>query len=576
MSQNIGTLITSAIRPNNSLDPIATAYASEIRGGLHTVLDNSTRDNIIFERREWGMMCYVTSLSQTYQLSYNYSSTNIMDNSNWVLFTGSGASGNWLNPVISIQNSEPMTPLGGDRYIVGNSLTGGVQWTSLPSDMVVEWDSVIAQWIQTTPTNEANVRVLNEDNAIYNYEGVFPSGQWYKEKLGQIRDVVVSSINGQDYTGVSNPPFDNYSSDMIMLVKFSTTNISGTVSLDINSMGQVQVKKPSSSGLINLNPGDVIPNLVYNLAYDGTNFQLIRPYTNEDLFNVKYLIESTDYVLVPQNYQYWVYGDLEIQGELVNYGHVVIANGSMIINGGTFSNFGQFALVSLNSGSQSTYNDSDTIQFSVQNTILGPSVSSSVKHGGLTSSHLNTNTNGGATAGYFLSVDGNGYFQWLNTNISGISGVTAGIGLTGGGSGNQIQLDLDVGTNSGLTFSNNSLVLSIDNSTININNSGQIYASSSSIRPVYQKYITPVTSGDNQPTGLTLSYQPSNYFSFQVFVNGVLQNLGDGVSNTDCYFFNGSTVSLSNLNIGDELYWNGNIAGFDLNYDFITLIYGRP
>jgi hypothetical protein len=34
MSQNIGTLVSAAIRPNDSLDPIATAYGNEIKGGF--------------------------------------------------------------------------------------------------------------------------------------------------------------------------------------------------------------------------------------------------------------------------------------------------------------------------------------------------------------------------------------------------------------------------------------------------------------------------------------------------------------------------------------------------------------
>jgi hypothetical protein len=33
MAINVGTLVSSAIRPNDSLDPIASAFASEIKGG---------------------------------------------------------------------------------------------------------------------------------------------------------------------------------------------------------------------------------------------------------------------------------------------------------------------------------------------------------------------------------------------------------------------------------------------------------------------------------------------------------------------------------------------------------------
>lgn len=580
MAQNVGTLISAAIRPNDTLDPIASAFASEIKGGLHTTTDTSSRNSIIFERREWGMMCYVTNLDQTFQLKYNYSSTNIMDNNNWVVFSGSGGGGGgteWVDSVISFQNSEPVSPSNGDRYIVGPTPTGSATWTSLSPNLIVQWNSTLSQWDTTTPTNEMSVRVDNEDNSIYNYEGTFPTGQWYKEKLGQVRDITATTVNGVDYTATTNPPINSYSSDLIFLTKFNSVNTSGTVSLNVNSLGQIQVKKPSSSGLSNFNPNDLLPNIVYSVTYDGTYFQLVRPFVNDDVLPIKYYIEPNDYIVVPQYYQYWIYGNLEIVGELVNYGNVIISNGSLIMSGGTFSNYGQLVLVTSVSGATTSYNDTDTIDFNYQTTVLGPSVSAVVKHSSLTASHLNTDNYGGATAGFILSVDGSGYFQWLDgTGLGSIQGVTAGIGLTGGGNSGNIQLDLDIDvTNSGLTFSGNSLILSVDNTSIGINTSGQLYVTSGSSVPIYQIQSATSTSGNFQFTGITLSFLPSDYSRIQIFVNGQLQNLGDGVTTEDCYFWNGSSaVSLSNLIAGDQLYWNGIISGFDLDTtDTIQVVY---
>lgn len=580
MAQNVGTLISAAIRPNDTLDPIASAFASEIKGGLHTTTDTSSRNSIIFERREWGMMCYVTNLDQTFQLKYNYSSTNIMDNNNWVVFSGSGGGGGgteWVDSVISFQNSEPVSPSNGDRYIVGPTPTGSATWTSLSPNLIVQWNSTLSQWDTTTPTNEMSVRVDNEDNSIYNYEGTFPTGQWYKEKLGQVRDITATTVNGVNYTATTNPPINSYSSDLIFLTKFNSVNTSGTVSLNVNSLGQIQVKKPSSSGLSNFNPNDLLPNIVYSVTYDGTYFQLVRPFVNDDVLPIKYYIEPNDYIVVPQYYQYWIYGNLEIVGELVNYGNVIISNGSLIMSGGTFSNYGQLVLVTSVSGATTSYNDTDTIDFNYQTTVLGPSVSAVVKHSSLTASHLNTDNYGGATAGFILSVDGSGYFQWLDgTGLGSIQGVTAGIGLTGGGNSGNIQLDLDIDvTNSGLTFSGNSLILSVDNTSIGINTSGQLYVTSGSSVPIYQIQSATSTSGNFQFTGITLSVLPSDYSRIQIFVNGQLQNLGDGVTTEDCYFWNGSSaVSLSNLIAGDQLYWNGIISGFDLDTtDTIQVVY---
>ncbi len=429
MAQNIGTLISAAIRPNDSLDPIASAFASEIKGGLHTAADVSARNVTIFERREWGMMCYVTSLDQTFQLRYNYSSTNIMDNNNWVVFSGSGGGGGgteWVDSVIAIQNAEPISPSNGDRYIVGNTPTGSATWTSLSPNLIVQWNSTLLQWDTTTPTNEMSVRVDSEDNSIYNYEGTFPTGQWYKEKLGQIRDITATTVNGQDYTATTTPPINGYSSDLLFLTKFNSSNISGTVSLDVNGLGVTQIKKPSSNGLSNLNPSDILPNIVYSLSYDGTYFQMVRPFVNDNLFPIKYYVEATDYIVVPQYHQYWIYGNLEIVGELVNYGNVIISNGSMIMSGGTFSNYGQLILVSSVSGATTSYNDSETIDFSYQTTVQGPSVSAVVKHGSLTASHVNTGTSGGATAGYVLSNTSDGNFKWIPSSSLSVSDYVTG------------------------------------------------------------------------------------------------------------------------------------------------------
>jgi len=81
MSQNIGTLITAAIRPNDSLDLIASAYASEIKGGHHSVQSHSDMNAIYDVRRVEGMQCYVIDEGLTYILSGGTT------NANWTLST---------------------------------------------------------------------------------------------------------------------------------------------------------------------------------------------------------------------------------------------------------------------------------------------------------------------------------------------------------------------------------------------------------------------------------------------------------------------------------------------------------
>jgi len=62
-----------------------------------------------------------------------------------------------------------------------------------------------------------------------------------------------------------------------------------------------------------------------------------------------------------------------------------------------------------------------------------------------------------------------------------------------------------------------------------------------------------------------------------VEVNGISVELGDGVKTRSAYFSsnNGLTAAaINSLRAGDELIWNGVIAGFDLESgDEINLIY---
>jgi len=160
------------------------------------------------------------------------------------------------------------------------------------------------------------------------------------------------------------------------------------------------------------------------------------------------------------------------------------------------------------------------------------------------------------------------------SNQISISATISGQGLTYSSSTGIMDINWG-GTPSGLTFSvDNSLKVNVDGSTIIVNDNGELQAVSGSAQPVYDQFTSLATSGDNQQTGATLSYIPNNYSRIQVYVNGQLQRLGDGVtSSVDCYF-DSSGKSLNTLTIGDELYWNGLVSGFDLSIDDkIDIIY---
>jgi hypothetical protein len=97
--------------------------------------------------------------------------------------------------------------------------------------------------------------------------------------------------------------------------------------------------------------------------------------------------------------------------------------------------------------------DGTTIDFTVT---AGDSVTAEVIDSSLTSAKLDTGSNGGATAGYVLSVDNNGDFKW-KLDEGDISAVDAGAGLSGGGTAG--DLTLSVNTSNGLSIDGDDVVL---------------------------------------------------------------------------------------------------------------------
>lgn len=79
-------------------------------------------------------------------------------------------------------------------------------------------------------------------------------------------------------------------------------------------------------------------------------------------------------------------------------------------------------------------------------------------------------------------------------------------------------------------------------------------------------YATP-TNGNYSSTGLTLSQTPYRDGTVSVFVNGISIQEGYGSRTSEVYFSNNGGLNartLADLTAGDTLYWNGEIAGFDL------------
>jgi hypothetical protein len=89
-----------------------------------------------------------------------------------------------------------------------------------------------------------------------------------------------------------------------------------------------------------------------------------------------------------------------------------------------------------------------------------------------------------------------------------------------------------------------------------------------------------VTSSDGDATGVFISHTPFGDGLVQVTVNGLASNLGDGVTTSSCYFsVDGGTTAraMADIEGGDQLYWNGSIAGYELDgTDLVDVIYDKP
>jgi hypothetical protein len=175
--------------------------------------------------------------------------------------------------------------------------------------------------------------------------------------------------------------------------------------------------------------------------------------------------------------------------------------------------------------------------------------------------------------------------ELVATTLGDIQGVTAGAGLIGGGDSGFLQMDVEITAQGGLTFSaagdGGTLEVETDGTTIQVNASGQLEVLNTGGQPVYtQMAETSVTTSpntDNVSTTIAIDSTPSDYSRIQIFVNGQLQNLGDGVTTTDCYFRDSSNTTTRGINeivATDVLYWNGAIAGFRLTTsDVISISY---
>ena len=276
-----GTIVVSPIRPANPSSNIATIFSNEIKGAHHTYETLSERDSIIEERRDWGMLCTVyndstSSNNKTYILK-QFINTNIQDNNNWVEFVSNGdnfvpTGGQWLNSV-NVVSATPSVFIDGYRYLVDN---GGIGDFAGQDGKIAQYNLVALTYSFIEPRDGTSLRVESEQNVVYKYQGTFSTGKWVKEYLNQIRYLTAISSDGMTYSASSSQtPLTSYS-DSVYYVTFNMTS-SGTVSLQIDSLGFIDIKKLQNNTLNFLQPNDIIPNVQYQLLYNSGILQTVLP-----------------------------------------------------------------------------------------------------------------------------------------------------------------------------------------------------------------------------------------------------------------------------------------------------------
>jgi hypothetical protein len=76
------------------------------------------------------------------------------------------------------------------------------------------------------------------------------------------------------------------------------------------------------------------------------------------------------------------------------------------------------------------------------------------------------------------------------------------------------------------------------------------------------------TEADGNSTGIAITFTPFSDSTVTIKVNGIEVNLGDASKESDCYFSNdlgAIAKSIADISANDILYWNGSIAGYELD-----------
>lgn len=141
----------------------------------------------------------------------------------------------------------------------------------------------LAAWLAAMPLHAAEINDLdvtdnnnvarfpegmtfaNVNNSARALEGIL--ARWHKDVNGAL--TTAGSSNA--YTASANQVLTAYYSGLWLKVKASFTN-TGAATINVDSLGAKALKK---GGTTDVAAGDIVQDRVYDLVYDGTNFQVL-------------------------------------------------------------------------------------------------------------------------------------------------------------------------------------------------------------------------------------------------------------------------------------------------------------
>ena len=354
MANNIGTLVSSPIRPLSTGMTIPTAFADEIRGGLHSVDDLAGRNQIPTDRREFGMLVYTEASDEFYQLK-QLVTTDLFDNSNWQLLAigaSSSSMNEWQDSVISITDDPSvLVPSNGDRYLIFGGING---WLGK--------DNQIAQfsgtWTYTIPTEGMSVRVDDVPGPIYTYLDT----TWSKQEF--VDDPLYPQWNIPSGTTVSVSTQSMYLSYGDLQIDGLLNNYGKVVLLNGTISGSGTINNIGSASVQQFNlVSDVIGGTGINITQQSlgtrtveidisggtgigvysTGSSIIMYTTPTTPVYPQHTIGVGETLRVDDYQTYFVYGDMYVFGtlDIGTFARVVVVNGSLIsATGSTISNPG--------------------------------------------------------------------------------------------------------------------------------------------------------------------------------------------------------------------------------------------